>query len=321
VTKALAIVSMASLVLVGCGTSFDPPSLVESVRILAIAADQPYPAPGARVSMTALAFDGRAQKPAPMGVFWVPAVCPNPPGDSYFACYSGLGEILEPGVDVTSALVRGERFSFDVPEDIITTHPPPEGGARYGMVTVLAFACAGHVQLVQRGADTVPPAPPLGCFDDAGTELGPDASVFAYAQVFSFADGRANANPAIQGLTFAGIAVDPTAGITVAPCPTHGNCPTIPLDTVVPGQSWELDPGDQSSTGTPLHEEIWVDYFVTAGKLPDSALLYDASAGKLPSSAGQVTAPTVAGDQSLWAVVRDNRGGVSWLGVTMHVKP
>jgi hypothetical protein len=315
------VVLLGALPIAGCGTSFDPVSLVESVRILAIAADQPYPAPGARVSMSALAYDGRALKPAPMGIYWVPVVCPNPPGDAYFACYPGFGELLKAGVDITSDLVQGDRFSFGVPEDIISSHAPTKAGTGYGVVTVFAFACAGHVQLVERSTDTVPPAPPLGCFDDTGAELGPDDSVFAYAQVFSFADGRTDANPVIQSLTFAGLAVDLVAGITVAPCPTNGDCPTGELDTVVPSSSWELDPADLSSTGTPLHEEVWVDYFVTAGKVGDAALLYHASAGKLASSSVKLTAPAAAGDQELWAVVRDNRGGVSWLGVTLHVNP
>jgi hypothetical protein len=100
-------------------------------------------------------------------------------------------------------------------------------------------------------------SPPLGCFDDSGKELGADDSVFAYAQVYSFADHRTNANPVISNLTFAGAAVDPTNGITVSPCPTSGKCASTALDTIVPSSSQELDPADLSATGTRLHEEIW----------------------------------------------------------------
>ena len=52
-------IAAASLALSGCGTNFDPASLVESVRLLAIAADEPYTQPGDTVTMTALAVDGR----------------------------------------------------------------------------------------------------------------------------------------------------------------------------------------------------------------------------------------------------------------------
>jgi hypothetical protein len=312
--------SLVPLSLAGCGTSFDPASLVESVRLLAISADKPYAAPGDTVSMQVLAYDGRAQKPAPMQVFWVPIVCPDPPGDAYFACYPGFAEAARPGVDLTPMLTAGPSFSFHVPDDIITAHPRPASGTPFGMVVVFAIACAGHVQLVEQSAATVPPAPPLGCFDDTGAELGPDDSVFAYAQVFSFADGRTNQNPVIDNLTFAGAAVDPVQGITVAACPPTGKCPSTALDTVVPSSSWELDPADLNASGVPLHEEVWVDYFLTAGTVGDSALLYDAAAGKLADPAVQLTAPTAAGAQVLWAVVHDNRGGVSWLQVPMNVQ-
>jgi hypothetical protein len=327
--KIAAPVALLSLALSGCGTNFDPPSLVESVRLLAIAADEPYAAPGDTVNMTALAFDGRADKPlrltaaagqpSPMQVYWVPVVCPDPPGDAYFACYPAFGALLSPGVDLTSLLTAGPRFSFRMPEDIVTKHPRPRSGSAYGVVVVFAMACAGHVQLVDPSTGTLPPAPPLGCFDDTGKELGPNDSVFAYAQVFSFADGRTNANPVITGLTFGDNPVDPVQGITVTHCPPTGKCASTALDTTVPSSSWELDPADPSASGTALHEEIWVNYFVTAGGVANSALLYEAMAGKLANPV-QLTPPTTAGEQVLWAVLRDNRGGVSWLQVPLHVE-
>jgi hypothetical protein len=315
----LAAASLASFVLAGCGTSFDPASLVESVRLLAISADEPYAAPGDEVTMTALAVDGRPTKPAAMAVSWVPVVCPDPPGDSYFACYPGFAEAFTPGVDLTSTLTAGTTFSFKVPEDIISAHAQPLSGSPYGMVVVFAMACAGHVQYVDRSPDTVPPAPPLGCFDDSGTELGPDDSVFAYAQVFSFA-GRTNQNPVIDGLTFAGMPVDPVQGISLVHCPANGKCPTTELDTTVPSSSQELDPGDLDADGVALHEEIWVDYYLTTGTVGGSALLYDATAGKLADPSVKLSAPTVAGAGTLWAVVRDNRGGVAWTQVPLTVQ-
>ena len=164
-------------------------------------------------------------------------MCPDPPGNSYFACYPGFAAALSPGVDLTPASSPpGTQFSFHVPEDLITAHPAPASGTAYGTAFVFAIACAGHVQLVPPSGDTAPPAPPLGCFDDSGTELGPDDSVFAYAQVFSFADGRTNENPVLSNLTFAGAAVDPAAGIALTHCPPTGKCPTTDLDTTVPSR-------------------------------------------------------------------------------------
>jgi hypothetical protein len=114
--------------------------------------------------------------------------------------------------------------------------------------------------------------------------------------------------------------VDPAQGITLAHCPPSGRCASTSLDTTVPSSSWELDSADPSVSGTPLHEEVWVNYFLTAGSVGTSALLYEATAGRLGTSAVQLTAPAAAGEEVLWAVVRDNRGGVSWIQVPLHVE-
>jgi hypothetical protein len=307
-----------------CGTSFTPENLVNSVRLLAISADKPYAAPGDTVTLTALAYDGRSKKPLPMHVFWVPTVCPDPPGDSYSACYAGFPKAFAPGVDLTPELARYEDqpFAFKMPTDIITAHPPPASGSPYGMVVVFAIACAGNVQFVDRPQDTLPPLPPLGCFGDAGTELGPDDSVFAYAQIFSFLDGRTNLNPVISNLTFGAETVAAEdGGITVPACPKSGKCGFTLLDTKVPSSSWERDKADQIPGGPPVHEEIWVDYFSTSGSFNnDSVVLYDVTAGRLSTSPVQFTAPTATGSNVLWAVVRDNRGGVTWAQVALSVQ-
>jgi hypothetical protein len=323
----LSLLALASVALAGCGNPFDPANLVESVRLLAVSADKPYAAPGDTVKMTALAFDGRPPVTpplAPMTVYWVPIVCTDPPGDAYFACYPAFAQAgLKQGVDLTSKLTAGTQFSFQMSPDAITRHARPASGAPYGVVFVFAIACAGHVQYLGVNEDTLPPAPPLGCFDDTGAELGADGSVFAYAQVFSFED-RKNQNPVISNLTFNGTPVDPTAGITVAHCPSSSRkCPTTPLDTVVPSSSWEPDPAETATLGKPTDEEIWVDYFLTTGSVDSSALLYAADPTvKLPSSAVKLTPPTSVPTtpQFLWAVVHDNRGGVSWLQVPLNVQ-
>jgi hypothetical protein len=323
----LSLLAAASFALAGCGNPFDPGNLVESVRLLAIQADKPYAAPGDTVTMTALAYDGRppvTPPPPPMTVYWVPIACVDPPDDSYFACYPAFAEAgLTQGVDLTSKLVAGTQFSFPMPPDAITRHAPPTSGAPYGVAFVFAIACAGHVQYVGVNESTLPPAPPLGCFDDSGAELGPNDSVFAYAQVFSFAD-RTNQNPVIDSLTLNNITItDPTAGLTVPHCPPGARkCPTYPLDTGVPSSSWEPDPAETAVLGKPTNEEIWVDYFLTTGSVDSTALLYDADPTiTLPSSTVQLTPPTApATSQFLWAVVHDNRGGMSWWQVPLTVQ-
>lgn len=299
--------------------SFDPASKIESVRVLATAADKPYAKPGDTVSMTVLAYDGRANKPAPMGVWWLPQVCFNPPGDAYYACYGSLGQTFQPGVDLTPQLEAGTGFSFHMPDDVISAHQGQRGGDPYGVAIAFAIACAGHVEYTPPPAGSAPDALPFGCFDEDRAPLGPGDFVVSYSQVYAFQD-RTNANPVIDHLTLDGSAVDPAAGISLGRC-TQSNiddCPTRKLDTVVPVSSQELNPSDVDLNGNVLREELWVDYYLTGGKVKnDTMILDDPRDGRLSGTSDDLSAPQSAGDGLLWAVVHDDRGGVSWLQVPL----
>jgi hypothetical protein len=305
----------------GCSNNFTPESLINSVRILAVQADQPYALPGATVSMSVLAFDGRPTKPEPMVISWLPQSCFNPPNDDYYGCFPAFASSLHSGVDLSSQLAAGNDFSFQLPADIISSHVNTTGGDPYGLAVVFEFACAGHVEYTPAAAGGAPDGVPFACFDATGTKLGADAFVFSYALVYSFND-RTNENPVINGLTYAGKAVDVDAGITTPHCTVSDidDCPTTALDTVVPPSSQQPDPGT-SLPGESLKEEIWVDYYLTSGKMKDDTeILYDPHAGALSGTADDLYAAQTAGDEQIWAVVHDNRGGVSWLQVTWHVQ-
>ncbi len=315
---------LAAAALSCSSTTFDPASKVESVRVLAVSADRPYVAPGDRVTLDVLAYDGRRSPPSPsvpMTLSWLPVPCVDPPGDAYFACFPAFARAFQPGVDLTSRLVQGATFAFDMPADAITAHAPA-GGASYGLAVAFAIACAGHVEYVTPAATDGPDAVPFGCFDDAHVRLGADAFVFAYSLVYAFAD-RTNENPVIEGLTLDGAAVDPTAGITLDRCTTKNDsdCPTKKIDTTVPAASWEPDPGDLDLNGHVLNEEIYVDYYLTGGAVHnDVTVLYDPRSGRLPATGDALSAPRGAGDYLLWAVVHDNRGGVAWQEVPLHAR-
>ena len=79
-------------------SGFSAQSLLQSVRILASSADEPYARPGDQVHVTVLAYDGRPgdqRQGAPMNLTWLPASgagqvipCINPPDDAYYGCFS-----------------------------------------------------------------------------------------------------------------------------------------------------------------------------------------------------------------------------------------
>jgi hypothetical protein len=289
------------------------------VRILATQADKPYAAPGDTVRMQILAFDGRTTKQAPMRISWLPQPCFDPPSDAYYACYRRFGEVYRPGIDLTPQLEAGTSFSFQMAADVITSHGGANAGDPYGMAVVFSFACAGHVQYIEPPTGAPPDALPFGCFDAAGAQLGTDAFVFAYSTVYAFT-GRQNANPVLQGLVFGGPTVDPTTGISVQRCDQSdiNNCPSVSLDVVVPDSSDETDPGDLDANGNPLKEEIYVDYFLNAGKVKDdTVVLLDPRAGRLTNTANSLYAPQETGSFLLWAVIHDNRGGVAWQQVPL----
>lgn len=308
-----------SLVALACSiTKFEPASLVEGVRILAISADQPYAAPGATVKLKMLAVDGRAVSAKPMNTYFFPTPCVNPARDAYYACFPEFGAMFQPGVDIGNALLAGAELAFDVPNDILSARPSAE---QYGLLVTFAIACRGHVEFTPLPTGGSVDAVPFACFDDAGNRLGADDFVFAYSLVYVFNDLR-NENPVIDAVTLDGQNVDLQAGISIEHCTSAkiDDCPARKIDMVVSDASQEIDPINLDKAGQPLREQIYVQYFATAGEFKnDTMVLFDPRAGRLSSTFDEYRGPLNAGEYQLWAVVHDNRGGVSWSAIPVHV--
>ena len=313
----------AVTLLAACQSDLPPASLVAGVRILATRADLPYAAPGESVSLQALVADGRADPSRPLQVYWLPTPCLNPAGDAYYNCYPSFGGTFAPGVDLSSQLTAGEHLGITLPADALSSSIPHAGVSDpYGLAFVVLAACAGTLEYRPAPAGQSPLTTPFVCLDTSGAELGPSDFVFAFTRIYVYADRR-NANPVIDHLTFGGAPIDPTAGLSFSHCTAsdESKCATTDLDIVVPEQSWELDPGSQGPSGSTAHEAIWVDYYVTAGHVGDDAMvLFDAHSGRASSTKDAYEPPLSAGPGTLWAVVHDNRGGVSWLQVPFFGK-
>jgi hypothetical protein len=112
-------------------------------------------------------------------------------------------------------------------------------------------------------------------------------------------------------------------GITVDKCQNvkhRTDCPEIKLDVRVSDSSWEPNPAEVQR-GDPLHEQIWVDYYTNVGDLDsDARLLFDTRQGRVSESENKYRAPQDPVDGTLWAVVHDNRGGVAWTVIPIHVR-
>jgi len=311
------------LVAMGCSSVvLDSSTTVDSVRILTTRVDQSSPAPGDTVILDALTYDGRADtKTRPMRFFWFPDPCVDPALDGYYACYPAMRAKYPVGVDITAQLSAAPTYTLEIPADAIARHEGNRGIEPYGQVVVFSMACAGHIESL--APTTEQESVPFGCFDDNHVQLGPDDWVFAYATVFAFAKQK-NQNPTIDGLTYRGQPVDIDAGITVDHCTDAklDSCPTEDLDAIVPDSAQEPNPRNLSINGDVLKEQVYVSYYVSAGKLDSpSKLLFDPRNGRITTkTADQLYAPQQVGDYRLWAVIHDDRGGANWLEVPLHAR-
>jgi hypothetical protein len=271
-------------------------------------------------------------------------VCEDPANDAYFACFASLVDggapadggaggaklPIAPGVDLTNFTHQGPTLSVPISSDIITNHAPMTGTDPYGIAIVFNMACAGHPELLPPNSSNLSfNQLPIGCFDKNENPVDSDSYVVGYATIYAY-EKLTNQNPVISEMVYQGKDMDGgfvgdssvadvgsfgDAGKVVPPCTATNakGCPTYSFDIVVPPSSWEVDPQDLSSTGQPLHEQIWVDYYWTAGNFSDdSRLVYDPTLGAVGGTAVSLTAPATPTAATFWAVVHDNRGGVAW---------
>jgi hypothetical protein len=341
-------------------TGFESETVIDTVRIVASRADndEAFARPGEAVTVEALTLDGRPVKTPPAVTYWLPYLCVNPADDAYYGCFasllagdggsasgapapapadagagagadggggteggatpvlsgSALATFLEPGTDLTPLLPTGP-FTFTVPAGTVISRA---GSAPYGLVILFNIACTGRVKVTAIDPAAGPQQVPIGCFDDAGAALGPDQYVIGFTRVYVY-DARTDLNPRINGILFNGVetqaadagnANPPPVSVTVPAC--HGSCSGIPLDMDVPVSSW-----------TGQSKSIWVDYYASPGGLSDEArLLYDENAGALSDAKNRVTftPPDDPGTATLWAVVHDTNGGVTWLQVNVTAR-
>ncbi len=313
---------------------FDPPSVVNGVRILASRANKPFAKPGDTVEIEVLAHDGRADRTRPMQIYWIPTACFNPPRDLYYLCFAqfagrqtaaqGAGAEpalpLQPGLDLTALLPKGPKFSITLPKDVVSSHPPSPGAlSPYGLGIVFNIACAGRVKLEELSDN--PQSVPLGCYDDAGKKLGADDFVIGFSRVYAY-DDKTNANPVIDGLTFDGKPLGPE-GIVVDRCTKEKfkECETKKLGALVPDASWEPNDLSKGSDGQAVREQLWATFHSTIGRFDNELrLLFDPQAGRVGESENELRIPKEPGAGLVWVIVRDNRGGAAWREIPITVK-
>ena len=181
------------------------------------------------------------------------------------------------------------------------------------------------------------------CVDEDGEPLGSDDFIVGYSTVLLFDELR-NEHPAILGFEVAGEAVavdcanescdepfeppeldDCVPGVACFDaCDLNAaeGCPEIELRPIIPESSAEQDEYAALAFGEDLEESIWVSYFSDRGRLTaDVRLVNDPVVGWNAAYSSAFLAPSQAGPVRIWAAVRDNRGGISYVRIPAFVRP
>jgi len=311
----LPLIAIASLGASACGgDDFDPASRIQGVRVLAVKKSAPYAKPGEKVELEILYWDGKSDPDdqRALEVTWFGG-CKNPAGDLYYGCYPQLAELFAgpPSADQLQNVGTGNRFELTIPDDIISSRPAPlDGSPAYGLSYVFFTACSGRLGPPPAGGDANDVAMPLSCYGPKGELLGPDEFVPGYTSVYVYDELR-NENPVVQDFLFQGASSD--RQLSVPRCESS-KCPKYELRAIIDPASAELDPtADPTPDGTPIREQLWVNYYATRGTIERPVrLVNDATKGWNDETQASWEVPREAGTVVLWAIVRDNRGGVDW---------
>ena len=348
VRYALALLVLAMFVAPSCGAGFDPPSKVNTLRVLGVTIDKPYALPGEEVTFRMTVADGLGNadgEPRDLQIAWIGG-CSNPDSDLWFLCFEQLAEQFQSlaggglppdglvavtlASGTSSGLPDAHEYSLTLPDDIVSSRPVPDLGPHYGLAIVFYAVCAGslapaNLDSLAASSDGSQLTLPLECLDESGNRLGAESFVIGFTQAYAFADSRGNDNPPIDGMEFSAQpwSDDLTQVPIVPPCPVseadrkQGGCATEGLDScegyvvkALVGDVAEVDPDAFTPEGVPFREVVWVNYFADSGDIEDfTKLVSDAELGYLGEHETLWYAPPEPALVTVWAVARDQRGG------------
>ena len=336
----------------GCGPEFDPPSEIVGLRVLGVQKDQPYAQPNQDVELSLLYHDGIAgdqAAPRPISIAWLTG-CWNPPADSYAGCFVQFasGDLGAVGLEF------GNRVSLRTKPAPIQPRPAPNPD--YDLGYVFFAVCAGTISLDTESGEGLP----IRCRDESGRDLGSKDFVVGFTAIYVFADRSdgtpyQNQNPAVTGFSLGGRALSQEQSCVgdacLAACTEVGceqpqvsevNCeeegaPCLPRckedgDPIdCPGYDIrplyslampaEPDQVSNDTYGRSNTEQMWINYYATRGAVKsDARLLNDATKQYNRDFGTEFYAPSTPGPVRVWAVVHDNRGGMSWAGATLYIQ-
>lgn len=293
------ILSLAALGLTGCDEALEPGAKIDSFRVIAEQVDQPYAHPGESVHLSSLSHD-----PAGRPVTWAWASCVNPASSELDGCLATIAAGGDPQAAIFAMGEGQSEVDLAIPEDTISRLPAAAQPA--ATVGVVSVACPGNLSLGEG-----PGGLPFRCLDAGdGRSLELDEFIVGFKRVYVRNQDR-NQNPVIAQVTFDGADWPADEIKQVGSCDStkfvYGDCPEAnkhDLNVAVAGESLERG---NDEYGRAFEEQVVVQYYGTEGIFENEIKTAE------DSKNGWVARKAASGQTlTLWFVVRDNRGGVTW---------
>jgi hypothetical protein len=296
---------LAALAVTACGETFDPASRISDLRLIAVQADKPYAAPGERVELTTLSHE-----PFGRPITWGWATCVKPDETTVAACLAKIVEDARATGQLPLTMGPGlSSFATTVPADVLDG--VPQAAAGNVLVGVLTVACPGALSV--RDPRTLARGElPFRCLDaSTAEELTFDRYAVAVKRIYVRRVDR-NLNPPPPAVTWDGL---PWAEGDVKEVAACKNSPTRAIDDCDGGERHDLSavvPSEaaesgMSELGAPFAEDVVIQYYASDGLFES-----DGRTREEPRTKWAARASSIGKEQTLWFVVRENRGGVSW---------
>lgn len=287
----------------------EPPSLVQSPRILAVSSQPAEVTPGAAVTLQLLLATPEGERVA-TEVDWAFCLAPKPPVDNNIVSDACLGNAVRAIVGRTAqvgAVIPAEACALFGPQLPPTPagQPParprdPDGtGGYYQPVRVRPRAWPGSL-----GDGPVGFALPRILCGLAGASASTAA---AYRDRY-----QPNHNPQLVSVWV----TDDAQALDVSELPRQR--------TLQVHASWNVNSAERFPIFDPASqvlvertESLQLAWFATAGRFALVHTDADANAGK---GVNEWTTPPTPGPVTIWLVLRDDRGGVHWLSLALTIK-
>lgn len=269
--------------------------LVDRLRVLAIQAEPPEAAVGQEVRFSALLVDPFEEVG---GVIWL--ACPSETD-------LDLGCPLDPSLDFANAtpeeLAAAGFVGF---EPLVPPRYTPGPELFEGKTE---FEQLDGVQVVVQMA-AVPPELLSGDLGDDGFD--PANLEAGYKRLIVSTNPQPNQNPTIAALSFDGVELDPTGVVEVDPGQEYLVAARLTTDSAE-----TYDYTNAEGVTETRSEEPYLKWYTSGGSLRESLTLFGFF--DVPWVAPPRGSPTTEG--TIWAVVRDRRGGMSWIAQRWRVRP